>query len=433
MKKQIIAILMASVMVMSVTACGASNDKKEDEKVSAGVDLKEINPDDYVTLCDLSALEVTVDSYTFTDEDLDNELKEEFEYYVDTADAYNYTEITDRNTVEEGDLCNIDYEGTKDGVAFDGGTAQGYNLEIGSHSFIDGFEDGLIGKEVGSEVDLDLTFPEDYHSEDLAGAAVVFHVKINKIQTKEMLELNDENVAKLGMDYTNVDDLKKEVKENLEQSCQEEKDTNASDAIWSAVVDGSEVKDAPEALVDYYKEAVSANVESYAQMYGVTVDEFIKTYMGMDVEAYNTQIVESAKQAAKEDLIYKAVAKAGKIKITDDEVKSGAEAEYADYGYESADAFLEDVGEYTYYAYLLETKVKDYLQTVATIKDGQTLNYIEYRDGAAQETADDENVEADDEAVEDIAVEETDAEAVMQEEEAAQETEDAETTPEDAE
>lgn len=365
MSKKILAVMMATVMVTSLTACG-----KTDSADS-------INPDKYVKLCDLESLEIPVDSYTFTDEDVQNQMQEEFEYYVDMADIYDYHEITDRTDVQTGDFCNIDYEGTKDGVAFDGGTAQGHNLEIGSGSFIDGFEEGLIGHNVSEELDLNLTFPEDYTNEELAGQDVVFHVKINKIQTRSMPQMTDETVAKLDMDYSAVADLEKEVREYLQESCDDETATAKNEALWTTLMDKCEITEIPQTLIDSYTEEIRNNAQSYADGYGVELEEFITSMMQMDMETFEAQIADSAKSAAEQELIISAIAKKAGLKVTKDEAKSRAEAEYAEYQYESVDAFLEDVGEENYEKYLLQEKVEEYLDGVVKYTTGETINLLE--------------------------------------------------------
>lgn len=152
---------------------------------------------------------------------------------------YPYYVESDKTVVENGDVANIDYEGLLDGEAFDGGTAQDYDLEIGSGSFIDGFEDGLIGAEVGKETDLNLTFPEDYGNSDLAGKEVVFKVTVNAIKEKQDITydtLTDEYVTylsdKLGASYETVNDLTSDIRTYLE----EQANSSRTQAIRSAVV-----------------------------------------------------------------------------------------------------------------------------------------------------------------------------------------------------
>ena len=190
-------VLLAAVLSVSAGACGKENQKNsqaddnqtdtQDEKQDAKEETSKADQVSYdikksVTLGDYIGLKVSLpNEYKVT--------KEQVEDYALSMAQYNAQPVykdTNKKTVEEGDIVNIDYEGKKDGEAFEGGTASGYHLEIGSDNFIDGFEDGLIGAKVGQTLDLNLTFPENYPSTDLAGAAVVFTVKVNKI-VKEFL------------------------------------------------------------------------------------------------------------------------------------------------------------------------------------------------------------------------------------------------------
>ena len=169
MRKKMIALFLCISTVAALSGCGSSKNSTSTGNADSAEKL--------VKLGDYKNIEVEVDkSYEISD----NSVQETIENYFLTAPIY--TENKEKDTVADGDVANIDYEGTKDGEAFDGGSAKGYNLKIGSGTFIDGFESGLIGKKVGETVDLNLTFPEDYGSEDLAGKDVVFKVTINSIQ-----------------------------------------------------------------------------------------------------------------------------------------------------------------------------------------------------------------------------------------------------------
>lgn len=219
MKKKIVALLLCVTMAAAVTGCDKKNEEKTPEGTEAVLDTEsgtgvssasiEYDAKDYVELGEYKGLAVTIDQDYSVDE---NTLRD---YVNNTLIAYNpyYVEV-DKETVENGDVANIDYEGTKDGEAFSGGTATGHDLEIGSGSFIDGFEDGIIGMKVGEEKDLNLTFPEDYSNSDLAGAEVVFHVKVNKIQEKKDVTydtFSDEYTTyyaqKNNMTYTSAETL----------------------------------------------------------------------------------------------------------------------------------------------------------------------------------------------------------------------------------
>ncbi len=381
MKKKLLAALLAVSMVMSLCACGSDKETTSEsaettESTQAGVvSSADYNVDDYVTVGDYSGLEVTADVVTFTDEDVETQFNEEVEYYVEYSDLYTYTK-TDKTVVESGDITNIDYVGKKDGVAFDGGTAQGHHLEIGSGSFIDGFEDGLIGKNVGETTTLHLTFPEDYGNEELAGAAVTFDVTIHSIDEREMPEVNDALIAQMDIGFDTIDAYKADIKTYLQEECDDTNKSNKETAVWDAVYALCTISDPPQDMVDDIRGTITQNAEMYAQYYGVTMEEFVTTYMGYTMEAYEEECNTSAIESAKQRLAVAAVAKKGGIELTEEEVKAKAEEEYEEYGYESADALLANIGEGAYYDYILTEKVYEYLATCVTIKEGEPVSVL---------------------------------------------------------
>ena len=214
MKKKIIAALVGICTVVVMTGCGnkgISNDK--------------------ITIKQYKGLEVEkVDPVEVTDTDVEDSINSTLQ----TKSTQN--DITDR-PAQEGDVVTIDYEGKKDGVAFDGGTAQDQQLELGSGAFIDGFEDGIVGHNIGETFDLNLTFPEDYKSEDMAGQAVVFTVTLDKISEVIVPELTDELVAELSESAKTIEDYKKEVKEDLETSNKQAAESEQQQNVWDALME----------------------------------------------------------------------------------------------------------------------------------------------------------------------------------------------------
>lgn len=220
-----------------------------------------------VQLGEYMGLEVSLGSYEVTEESLKSTIES-------TLASYPSYEDTDKTTVEEGDVVNIDYEGLKDGVAFEGGTAQGSNLEIGSNSFIDGFEDGLIGKKVGEDVKLDLTFPEDYDNEELAGQAVVFNVKINKIVNEVYMTydtMTDEFVANnfVNDGYKTVDEMIEGTRKQLESNNETNKQTDTEKEIFKQLHESCTVT-LPDGLLDQriqeYKDQYVQNIKNSYNM-----------------------------------------------------------------------------------------------------------------------------------------------------------------------
>jgi FKBP-type peptidyl-prolyl cis-trans isomerase (trigger factor) len=186
-------------------------------------------------------------------------------------------------------------------------------------------------------------------------------------------------------------------------------------------MDACEVSEVPDSLVETYKEEINKNAQSYAEAYGVELEDFITSYMGMDMDEFNSQVEESAKSAAEENLVTRAIAKKADLEVTEDEMNSRAEAEYAEYQYESAEAFLEDVGEFTYQQYLLQEKVEDYLMGIVKFVEGEEVNIQSYYYGDSDE--DESEVDEDSEDVIEIDGEDEESDEVLSDEEASDEEE----------
>lgn len=417
MKKKLVAFMLVVSMMAALTACNSDADADNQsegtsEAATLGVvSTKDYDPDEYVTIQDYEGVEVTVDVVNYTDADVEKQMQEELEYYVDEYDFYDYI-VSDKTDVEEGDIVNIDYTGKKDGVAFEGGTATGAHLEIGSGSFIDGFESGLVGHKVGETVSLDLTFPEDYDNEELAGAAVVFEVKINSIDTRSMPEFTDELIANFGIGFDTIAAYKEDVVTYLSDTCEETNVSNRETAVWDAVYAKCTVSEPPAELVEDSLNRAKANAEMYAQYYGVEYSEFIEMYMGVTMEEYETESQTAAVESAKEKLAVAAIAKKAGIELSDEDVKASAEEEYESYGYESADAMLQEVGEGSYYDYVLTQKVYEYLAEHVTIKENEPVSILA--------DMEEDIVVEEGEAAEDIEVEQIEAEDVEMEEDAVE-------------
>ena len=253
-------------------------------------------------------------------------------------------ETTDKTTVENGDIVNIDYVGKVDGEEFNGGSATGQHLEIGSGSFIDGFEDGLIGKNVGDTVDLNLTFPDSYSNTDLAGKDVVFTVTINGIETKKDIgyeDLTDEYVSEnFGTQgISTIDELKSQVSSGLEQQVYSKKMQEVQTEVLAKLLDECEVT-IPDGLLDQriaeYKERVNKMVEDSGQSFedytGKTEDEFYK-----DID---TTMEESLKQ----ELILEAIVRDMKLSISEKSFESFVDQYVSSYKFDSRDAFYEEYG-----------------------------------------------------------------------------------------
>ncbi|MDO5538746.1 MAG: trigger factor, partial [Eubacteriales bacterium] len=260
---------------------------------------------DYVTLGEYKGLTVVEKPIEITDE--------EIQEVIDVETVETLTE----GTVEEGDIANIDYEGKIDDVAFDGGTAEGYDLEIGSDSFIEGFEDGLVGIEVGSETDLYLTFPENYHSEEVAGKEVVFHVTVNSVQ--RVPELTDEVAAKAA-DGMTAEEYKESVRETLVEEKAEEQLAETKYELLTKVYENSEISGYPADKLEFNMKYAKSQYELQAQYYGMTLEDMLTAY-GMTEEDLMAQLEETYKEVLTQEMVLQAVAETENLEITEDEYK----------------------------------------------------------------------------------------------------------------
>lgn len=352
MKKKIMLLAAVTLAAGMLSACGKD-----------AAYLREIKASDYVTLGEYKGIEVTQPEPEVTDEYVDSYIE-----YLRSQRAVT-VDVTDRTTVQEGDTVNIDYTGYRDGVAFEGGAAQGDSLTIGSGRFIDGFEDGLIGTSVGETVTLDLTFPDNYTNADLAGAAVTFDVTVNSISVSETPELTDELVQEFGIEEcSTVEELRTYVYDAFyEEAVSMYEDAIASD-ITQAVMANSIFSEPPEKMVKRYQDVLLESMTAQASSYGVNLDTFMMNYYGMDTESYMAVFQEDAVTMAQQYIMFQAIADAEGLNPTKDEIAQKMEEEALEFGYESVDAFKEEVGEEVFYEYLISETAMDFLKENAVIK-----------------------------------------------------------------
>lgn len=319
--------------------------------------LSGINVADYVTLGEYKGIEVSVDAPVVTDEYLDS--------YIDYVLQSNMvtTEITDR-PVEEGDIVNIDYEGKIDGVAFDGGTAQGYDLTIGSGTFIDGFEDGLIGAETGETVDVNVTFPENYQGEEVAGKDAVFTVTVNSISVETLPELTDEFVQGLDVGVNTVEEYRQYAYDLLMEEEQATHDSNAEIAVLEAVMAGSQIQDPPEDMTNRYYNRIIDNMTYYASLYGYDLETFL-SMQGTSEDA----IRESAAQAGQEIIVMQAIADAEGLSVTDEELDAEIETNAGSLGYDDVEEYRASLDVEGYREYMMSEKVLNFLLENAVVTE----------------------------------------------------------------
>jgi trigger factor len=226
--------------------------------------------------------------------------------------------IGDR-AIQEGDHVTIDYKGLKDDVPFDGGTAEGHKLEIGSGSFIPGFEEGLVGRKVGDTLDLPLTFPEEYHAEDLAGEDVVFSVTIHEALEREIPELNDDFVRDVSEKSDTVEEYREEIREQLEKKKADEADRVYDDGIIGAIVQSSKVE-LSDLMVDDEVESRIEQQQKQFSMYGINFMDFLR-YSGQTIEDYKNSQSASVRRMLEGSWVLNAVREREqeRIEVTDEE------------------------------------------------------------------------------------------------------------------
>ncbi|MCI8358852.1 MAG: trigger factor [Lachnospiraceae bacterium] len=356
MKKKILLMAAAVLLAGMLSACG------KDTAYLSG-----IKASDYVTLGAYKGVEVTQPEPEVTDEYVDSYIE-----YLRTQRTV-MTEVTDRTTVQEGDTVNIDYAGYRDGVAFEGGTAQGADLTIGSGSFIAGFEDGLIGTNVGDTVSLDLTFPAEYKpNPDLAGAAVVFEVTVNSISIAETPELTDELVQEFGIEECGtVEELRAYVYDAFYEEAVSLYDDAVASDITKAVMADSIFSEPPAEMVERYQNMLLESMTAQAAAYGVSLDTFMMNYYNMDTESYMAVFQEDATTMAQQYIMFQAIADTEGLSPSKEEIAKAMEEEVTNFGYDSVEAFKEEVGEEVFYEYLMSDKVMEFLKSNAVINAPQ--------------------------------------------------------------
>ena len=248
--------------------------------------------------------------------------------------------VTDR-PVAVGDTAVIDFEGFVDGVAFEGGKGENHPLEIGSHTFIDNFEDQLVGKNAGDEVEVNVTFPEQYQAADLAGKPATFKVKINEIKAKELPELDDEFAQDVS-DFDTLAEYKESLKKNLEEKKENEAKRTKEDEAVQKIIDKSKM-DIPEAMIDTQCETM---IEEFAQRIaqsGLSMDQYLQ-FSGLTVDGLKEQVRPEALSRIQASLVLEQIAKDENIEVSDDDVNAEIEKMAASYGME-ADKLKEYMGD----------------------------------------------------------------------------------------
>ena len=333
MKKKAVVAMLIMCMAVSAAACGKSSDtekttteptdtkdSEDSEKDSTDTDTKEAASSEgkrlvsvkdvskYVTIGEYKGLELTRTSQPVTDDDVQAEINYNLED--------NGSEVKD-GTVENGDTVTINFTGTIDGKEFDGGSAEDYELVVGDGEMIDGFEDGIVGMKSGETKELDLTFPDDYYEESVAGKAVVFKVTLQKFTRPA--ELTDEWVAE-NTEYKTVDEYREAVKKQLEDTAVQTADYGLYSDAWNKVQAASEIKDYPKEDVDAAKKSYQELNEKYVKDAGMEMADFLES-QGMSEEDYESECQQYAESKVEQNLIVQGIMDAEGLSIDDEETQ----------------------------------------------------------------------------------------------------------------
>ena len=322
MKKRSIILGTCMCLMLSLAGCG----KKEADDSTGGVK---------VTLGQYKGIEVNLASTEVTDEEVQAQL-----------DNFNRTngipvKITDRTDVRDGDVANIDYVGKIDGVAFEGGTDKDSNLKIGSGQFIDGFEDGLIGTNVGETVDVKATFPKDYRDTEVAGKEAIFTVTVNYIHTGEMEPLTDEViVAGTKEKYKTIDEYKEYIRTSIKSQKETSANTQKEIDILNTAIDNATITGIEQSEYDAQEELMRKYYTDIATGYGVDFQTYVYVvFNGMTLDQFNTELKTAAVFNINQKYLLEEIIKEEEITISDEEYNTLVAEYMLDTGYKTVEEF----------------------------------------------------------------------------------------------
>ena len=378
----------------------------------------EYNGSDYLTLGEYKGLTIEVEPIEITDAQIENRITS------DIRNSEEGKETFTEGTVASGDVANIDFVGKLDGETFDGGSMDGYDLEIGSGTFIDGFEEGLIGTAIGDTVDLNLTFPETYQNTDLAGKDVGFTVTVNSVQRYK--EMSDELASALSDgEAETVDAYRERVRTMLEEDALEERTEMAKSELLAQAADNSTISEYPQDLLEYTENDVESYYQSYASMYGVDLNTFLSAFVGVTEEDFPAYKEVVAQNSIKQEFAVAAISDQEHLLPEGDELAKAYDELAQQVGVEDGAALVAEYGEYTVKYRLQYEAVTQFLYDNANIVEKEPEEVTSEAEAAESET---------EEATSEAEAAESEAEAATSEAEAAEsETEEAASEAEAAE
>ena len=353
MKKKLLGLLAAVFTLGALTGCDTTS-----VEVSTNSDLKDMKVEKYVTLCEYKGITVEVAPVEVTKEEQDQLLLNVYQSNV-TAEHGVYN-----RPVVNGDTVIIDYVGKLDGVAFEGGTASDADLVIGSGSFIDGFEEGLIGVTPGETVDLNLTFPTAYHNAEMAGKSVIFTVTLKYI-LPGLDEMKDAMVANLGLpDVDTVEELRQYVNDYLQESAESTYLYNTQDAIMKYLMEECTIEELSEAFIESYNHVFSENLDYYGAQYGLDGETYAQYFYGMSAAEYISLYSEAQ---ARQEILLQAIANKENLNVSDEELETMLQERAAEFGAPSVEDLLGNTTRGEYRNYFMSEKVMEFLVENANI------------------------------------------------------------------
>jgi trigger factor len=343
MKRKIKVVI--SLLCLTILLGGWSS---KDSVKEFGYDLSQ-----YVTVHNYKGIKYKPESKKVTDEEIQTRILEDLNS-IKIAE-----QITDR-PVKDGDMVNIDYEGYKDGIAIEGGSAQGYDLIIGSGTFIDGFEDQLIGAQIGETKSIQVTFPKNYAVTELAGKETIFKVKINSISEMKVPELTDETVKKINKNYNSVDEYKTEIKAELTKQKKEAAIDQDRSTIWKKVLKNAKIKKYPTKELKKHEKMYRDIYNDYAKQMNIKLSDILQEF-GMTQKEFDQTVKTYAKNSVADELVYEYISLNENIKITNKEYKKLIPEYVKKFNASSEKEMLRSYGKDVIREYMLRDKVIDYV------------------------------------------------------------------------
>lgn len=323
MGKKKIALTVTVAASMLMTACGSKEY------------LKDIKVSKYVTLGNYIGIEASAAEPVVEDGLVDMYIQ----LYVLPQNAE--SEVVENGTVEIGDIANIDFTGYLDGEAFDGGTGTGYDLMIGSHQFIDGFEDGLVGVKAGETVSLDLAFPDPYDTNPaLSGEPVVFEVTVNSITRQNLPEYTDEFVQSLNIEgCTTKKDFEDYLYNSFYDSEVQTYENTIENTLTDTIMSECTFEEPPAEMVDRFYQNLVDSMTAQATVQSMTLVQYMQMYYGMGADEYEAQFRQTAVTTAQQYIMYQAIADAEGLNPTDEQIQEEISSRVEAYNYESEEEY----------------------------------------------------------------------------------------------